>query len=110
MRSTGSVILAIATVVASLFFATVQLSRDPVRVGALAIAPDIGVSWAGMQDASNGAPGQSVAPASTPSMDTSPARVCVPEAHSWRRSILALADDLLDMGAQPASARNCTAA
>ncbi len=108
MRSTGSVILAIATLVASLFFATVQLSRDPVREDSLAMASVIGVSWAEMLDASDSAPGRSVAPASTPSNDEGPARVCA--ANSWRRSILALADGLLDMGAQPTSARNCAAA
>ncbi len=110
MRSTGPVIAAIATVVASLFFAAVQLSRDPVREGALVMAPDIGVSWAQTLDAGHTAPGRSVAPASTPSMDTRPAGVCATEAHSWRRSILALADDLMDVGAQPTSARNCAAA
>ncbi len=108
MRITGPVIAAIATVVASLFFAAVQLGRDPVREDSLAMASDIGVSWARTQDAIHTVPGRSVAPASKSSIDESPARVCA--AHSWRRSILALADDLLDVGAQPASAGKCTAA
>ncbi len=108
MRSTGPVIAAIATVVASLFFAAVQLSRDPVREDSLAMASVIGVSWAEMLDASDSAPGRSVAPVSTPSMDASPARVCPP--NSWRQSLLALADGFLDMRAQPGSIRNCAAA
>ncbi len=108
MRSTGPVFAAIATVVASLFFATVQLSRDPVREDTLVMAPDIGVRWAGVQEASNAAPDRSAEPVSTPSIDTTPARVCA--AHSWRRSILALADGLLDMGVQSGPARNCAAA